>query len=166
MNEVWLAGKFSTRSFRREVSEAMRGGDVGSQAEVTEAEMEAMIDMILGSYFKASRIAVLCLGSSRKAPGPFKIVTFTVTVALLCPPRKIMRTQNRSHPWCWRCPSPTRCSVSCHTLSTSSAESEFFVVACSNWVCSTLRLVSRRAVLTLQQEQRGGWETIVTEAPS
>ena len=43
MNEVWLAGKFSTRSFRREVSEAMRGGDVGSQAEVTEAEMEAMI---------------------------------------------------------------------------------------------------------------------------
>ena len=82
MNEVWLAGKFSTRSFRREVSEAMRGGDVGSQAEVTEAEMEAMIDMILGSYFKASRIAVLCLGSSRKAPGPFKIVIFTVTVAL------------------------------------------------------------------------------------
>ena len=82
MNEVWLAGKFSTRSFRREVLEAMRGGDVGSQAEVTEAEMEAMIDMILGSYFKASRIAVLCLGSSRKAPGPFKIVTFTVTVAL------------------------------------------------------------------------------------
>ena len=80
--EVWLAGKFSTRSFRREVSEAMRGGDVGSQAEVTEAEMEAMIDMILGSYFKASRIAVLCLGSSRKAPGPFKIVIFTVTVAL------------------------------------------------------------------------------------
>ena len=80
MNEVWLAGKFSTRSFRREVSEAMRGGDVGSQAEVTEAEMEAMIDMILGSYFKASRIAVLCLGSSRKAPGPFKIVIFTVTV--------------------------------------------------------------------------------------
>ena len=74
MNEVWLAGKFSTRSFRREVSEAMRGGDVGSQAEVTEAEMEAMIDMILGSYFKASRIAVLCLGSSRKAPGPFKVV--------------------------------------------------------------------------------------------
>jgi hypothetical protein len=82
MNEVWLAGKFSTRSFRREVLEAMRGGDVGSQAEVTEAEMEAMIDMILGSYFKASRIAVLCLGSSRKAPGPFKIVIFTVTVAL------------------------------------------------------------------------------------
>jgi hypothetical protein len=82
MNEVWRAGKFSTRSFRREVSEAMRGGDVGSQAEVTEAEMEAMIDMILGSYFKASRIAVLCLGSSRKAPGPFKIVIFTVTVAL------------------------------------------------------------------------------------
>ena len=82
MNEVWLAGKFSTRSFRREVSEAMRGGDVGSQAEVTEAEMEAMIDMILGSYFKASRIAVLYLGSSRKAPGPFKIVIFTVTVAL------------------------------------------------------------------------------------
>ena len=82
MNEVWLAGKFSTRSVRREVSEAMRGGDVGSQAEVTEAEMEAMIDMILGSYFKASRIAVLCLGSSRKAPGPFKIVIFTVTVAL------------------------------------------------------------------------------------
>ena len=82
MNEVWLAGKSSTRSFRREVSEAMRGGDVGSQAEVTEAEMEAMIDMILGSYFKASRIAVLCLGSSRKAPGPFKIVIFTVTVAL------------------------------------------------------------------------------------
>ena len=82
MNEVWLAGKFSTRSFRREVSEAMRGGDVGSQAEVTEAEMEAMIDMVLGSYFKASRIAVLCLGSSRKAPGPFKIVIFTVTVAL------------------------------------------------------------------------------------
>ena len=34
------------------------------------------------------------------------------------------------------------------------------------WVCSTLRLVSRRAVLTLQQEQRGEWETIVTEAPS
>ena len=29
---------------------------------------------------KASRIAVLCLGSSRKAPGPFKIVIFTVTV--------------------------------------------------------------------------------------
>jgi hypothetical protein len=83
MNEVWLAGKFSTRSFRREVLEAMRGGDVGSQAEVTEAEMEAMIDMILGSYLiKASRIAVLCLGSSRKAPGPFKIVIFTVTVAL------------------------------------------------------------------------------------
>ena len=82
MNEVWLAGKFSTRSFRREVLEAMRGGDVGSQAEVTEAEMEAMIDMILGSYFKASRIAVLCLGSSRKAPGPFKIVIFTDTVAL------------------------------------------------------------------------------------
>jgi hypothetical protein len=82
MNEVWLAGKFSTRSVRREVLEAMRGGDVGSQAEVTEAEMEAMIDMILGSYFKASRIAVLCLGSSRKAPGPFKIVIFTVTVAL------------------------------------------------------------------------------------
>lgn len=81
--EVWLAGKFSTRSFRREVSEAMRGGDVGSQAEVTEAEMEAMIDMILGSYLiKASRIAVLCLGSSRKAPGPFKIVIFTDTVAL------------------------------------------------------------------------------------
>ena len=52
MNEVWLAGKFSTRSFRREVSEAMRGGDVGSQAEVTEAEMEAMIDMILGSYLR------------------------------------------------------------------------------------------------------------------
>ena len=26
--------------------------------------------------------------------------------------------------------------------------------------------VSRRAVLTLQQEQRGGWETIVTEAAS
>ena len=76
MNEVWLAGKFSTRSFRREVSEAMRGGDVGSQAEVTEAEMEAMIDMILGSYFKASRIAVLYLGSSRKAPGPFKVVIF------------------------------------------------------------------------------------------
>ena len=50
--EVWLAGKFSTRSFRREVSEAMRGGDVGSQAEVTEAEMEAMIDMILGSYLR------------------------------------------------------------------------------------------------------------------
>ena len=42
MNEVWLAGKFSTRSFRREVLEAMRGGDVGSQAEVTETEMEAM----------------------------------------------------------------------------------------------------------------------------
>ena len=42
MNEVWLAGKYSTRSFRREVSEAMRGGDVGSQAEVTETEMEAM----------------------------------------------------------------------------------------------------------------------------
>ena len=82
MNEVWLAGKFSTRSVRREVLEAMRGGDVGSQAEVTEAEMEAMIDMILGSYFKASRIAVLYLGSSRKAPGPFKIVIFTVTVAL------------------------------------------------------------------------------------
>ena len=54
MNEVWLAGKFSTRSFRREVSEAMRGGDVGSQAEVTEAEMEAMIDMILGSYLSIS----------------------------------------------------------------------------------------------------------------
>ena len=54
MNEVWLAGKFSTRSFRREVLEAMRGGDVGSQAEVTEAEMEAMIDMILGSYFNIS----------------------------------------------------------------------------------------------------------------
>ena len=52
MNEVWLAGKSSTRSFRREVSEAMRGGDVGSQAEVTEAEMEAMIDMILGSYLR------------------------------------------------------------------------------------------------------------------
>jgi hypothetical protein len=52
MNEVWLAGKFSTRSFRREVLEAMRGGDVGSQAEVTEAEMEAMIDMILGSYLR------------------------------------------------------------------------------------------------------------------
>ena len=86
MNEVWLAGKFSTRSVRREVSEAMRGGDVGSQAEVTEAEMEAMIDMILGSYFKASRIAVLCLGSSRKAPGPFKIVAFTVTVALCSAP--------------------------------------------------------------------------------
>jgi hypothetical protein len=30
----------------------MRGGDVGSQAEVTEAEMEAMIDMILGSYLR------------------------------------------------------------------------------------------------------------------
>ena len=52
MNEVWLAGKFSTRSVRREVSEAMRGGDVGSQAEVTEAEMEAMIDMIPGSYLR------------------------------------------------------------------------------------------------------------------
>ena len=52
MNEVWLSGKSSTRSFRREVSEAMRGGDVGSQAEVTEAEMEAMIDMIPGSYLR------------------------------------------------------------------------------------------------------------------
>jgi hypothetical protein len=38
--------------------------------------------------------------------------------------------------------------------------------AAADWVCSILRLVSRRAVLTLQQEQRGEWETIVTEAPS
>jgi len=68
-----------------------------------------------------------------------------------------MRTQNRSHPWCWRCLSPTRCcSVSCHTLSTSSAESEFFVVACSNWVCSTLRLC-RAALLAAGRpaHQRG-----------
>ena len=80
--EVWLAGKFSTRSVRREVSEAMRGGDVGSQAEVTEAEMEAMPRHDPWELLKAYRIAVLCLGSSRKAPGPFKIVIFTVTVAL------------------------------------------------------------------------------------
>ena len=38
--------------------------------------------------------------------------------------------------------------------------------AAADWVCSILRLVSRRAVLTLHQEQRGEWETIVTEAPS
>ena len=38
--------------------------------------------------------------------------------------------------------------------------------AAVDWVCSILRLVSRRAVLTLQQEQRGEWETIVNEAPS
>ena len=38
--------------------------------------------------------------------------------------------------------------------------------AAADWVCSILRLVSRRAVLTLQQEQRGEWETIVTGARS
>ena len=38
--------------------------------------------------------------------------------------------------------------------------------ATADWVCSILRLVSRRAVLTLQQEQRGEWETVVTEAPA
>jgi len=38
--------------------------------------------------------------------------------------------------------------------------------AAAEWVCSILRLVSRRAVLTLQQEQRGEWETVVTEAPA
>ena len=37
--------------------------------------------------------------------------------------------------------------------------------AAADWVCTILRLVSRRAVLTLQQEQRGEWETVVTEAP-
>ena len=73
-------GQVFDEKFRREVSEAMRGGDVGSQAEVTETEMEAMPRHDPWELLKASRIAVLCLGSSRKAPGPFKIVIFTVTV--------------------------------------------------------------------------------------
>ena len=43
---------FDEKCSTRSVGGDVRGGDVGSQAEVTEAEMEAMIDMIPGSYLR------------------------------------------------------------------------------------------------------------------